>query len=437
MFRIIEAPSRLLHFLLTWPALLLLLALGVMLFRPPDLQFYEIDRIALIALVYFVVLRALILKHPLHLGTKINLPLLGLLLLAFFRIAAQPYDAQSWSVFAAKWVVPFVLFNVAGIIFGDHNPGRIFEIFCWVALSYLCLTAIFFLLGWKSLIFPHFILDTSIGIHADRARGPFLQAVANGVALILLGLIALDSFRRRKLPKLMAVILLLLPFAILATKTRAVWLSFAIATFALCIFSRSGRVRRLCICAVLLATVGLGVGFSLTKDSQTFSERFQESSPVEFRMALYETGWDMFLEKPLFGWSPSDIQIQLEQRIDEFHQEAFYFHNTFLEVGVAYGIVGLALYAWLLIDLVRFTRKRFPATAYGNSGNFLDAEFRALWLVILFVYVLNACFVVMNYQFVNGLVFTIAGLLAAQDRKLAGHAMAAVRVMRPASSFSV
>ena len=34
---------------------------------------------------------------------------------------------------------------------------------------------------------------------ADRARGPFLQAVANGVSLNLLGLVALDSFRRRRL----------------------------------------------------------------------------------------------------------------------------------------------------------------------------------------------------------------------------------------------
>jgi hypothetical protein len=33
------------------------------------------------------------------------------------------------------------------------------------------------------------------------------------------------------------------------------------------------------------------------------------------------------------------------------------------------------------------------------------------------VYLFNSCFVVMNYQFVNGLVFTIAGMLAAQNRQ--------------------
>jgi len=37
--------------------------------------------------------------------------------------------------------------------------------------------------------------------------------------------------------------------------------------------------------------------------------------------------------------------------------------------------------------------------------------------VLLLVYLTNACFVVMNYQFVNGLLFTLAGVLAAQNQR--------------------
>jgi len=33
------------------------------------------------------------------------------------------------------------------------------------------------------------------------------------------------------------------------------------------------------------------------------------------------------------------------------------------------------------------------------------------------VFILNASFVVMNYQFVSGLLFTLAGILAAQNRR--------------------
>ena len=78
------------------------------------------------------------------------------------------------------------------------------------------------------MIFPRFILDPSLGIYTDRARGPFLQAVANGVTLNMLGLIALAAIARGRLRgALAAIFLAALPLAILATKTRSVWISFA------------------------------------------------------------------------------------------------------------------------------------------------------------------------------------------------------------------
>ena len=94
-------------------------------------------------------------------------------------------------------------------------------------LAYLCFTSIAFLVGAGSLIFPRFILDESLGYHADRACGPLLQAVANGVSLNLLGLVAMHALLRGRIRGWKAATLLAsLPFAILATMTRAVWLSF-------------------------------------------------------------------------------------------------------------------------------------------------------------------------------------------------------------------
>ena len=115
---------------------------------------------------------------------------------------------QSWSVFAAKWVVPFALYHLAGSVFEDATSIRRFETFALVVLGYLCVIAVLFLFGATQWIFPRYILDEGLGIHADRARGPFLQAVANGVTLNLLGLIALDSFRRGRLKRLSALLFL-------------------------------------------------------------------------------------------------------------------------------------------------------------------------------------------------------------------------------------
>jgi hypothetical protein len=58
--------------------------------------------------------------------------------------------------------------------------------------------------------------------------------------------------------------------------------------------------------------------------------------------------------------------------------------------------------------------RKSDAALSESDGPFASSHFRKLWSLLLGVYLLNASAVVMNYQFVNALVFTIAGILAAQ-----------------------
>jgi putative inorganic carbon (HCO3(-)) transporter len=413
----IWAALRPLHVLMTAPSVLFLAALTVMLFRPPDLQFHSLDRIALLALIFVVLLRRLALQQSPWIVGPVTLPLLGLLLLALSSVLMEPYEAQNWSLFAAKWLVPFVLYHVAGFVFQDAKSLLRFETFAIVILAYLSLTAIFFLIDARSLIFPRYILDESIGIHTDRARGPFLQAVANGVTLNLLGLIAMDSFRRGKLRGLLALLFMIaLPLAILATRTRAVWASFAGSLLILPFVYPFPKVRRACLC--LLMTGGIGIAsFALFGDANTsLNDRLRERGPVEFRMGMYAAGWEMFLDKPILGWSANRIQPELARRISDFHPPYFLFHNTYLEIAVKHGLLGLCMYLWVIVDLFRLGSRRRNFKPFAN-GHFLDPEFRRLWPVLLVVYLVNASFVVMSYQFVNGLLFTIAGMLASQNRR--------------------
>ncbi|MGH9503532.1 MAG: O-antigen ligase family protein [Terriglobales bacterium] len=411
------AAFRPLHALVAAPAMLFLATLTAMLFRPPDMQFYWLDRIAFLLLLFVVALRVLALRGRATIASPVMWPMAGLLLLGLASLLAEPYDAQGWSVFAAKWVVPFAFYHLAGSVFYDAASRRRFETFTLLVLGYLCIIAILFLCGAKELIFPRYILDESLGIHADRARGPFLQAVANGVALNLLGLIALDSFRRGRLKGLPAVLLLIsVPLAILATQTRAVWLSFAGCIPAMIFFSSSRRVRRACLCMILAGGVGLLTVLSFQDANASFFDRLEERSPVEFRVVMYQTGLEMFAEKPLAGWGLRDLQPELAKRVQGFRQSAFFFHNTYLEIAVQHGLLGLALYLWLVVDLFRLGARRRPHAAAGE-GLFMDDQFRSIWPVLVAVYLFNGSFVVMNYQFVNGLLFTIAGMLAAQNRQ--------------------
>ena len=406
---------RPLHALLAAPSLLFLAVLAIMLFRPPDLSLFCIDRVLFVLLIAVVLLRSFLQHQPILLFSSATWPMIGLLVLALGSALVQPFNAQTWSLLASKFLVPFTLFHVAGLVFpGEREQGQ-FETFALLILAYLSLTAIASLLGMTALVFPRYILDESIGIHADRARGPFLQAVANGVTLNLLGIVGLHSYRRGRLRGPVAfMILTALPVAILATMTRAVWLSFAGSVLLLFFFAKSPRLRRACFCLICAGTFGVLAALSAPQSRALFHDRLQERSPVEFRMTIYEVSWEMIGEKPLFGWGQNQMPPQIARRMSDYRPETYCAHNSYLEILVEQGFVGLALYGWLVVCLVRLGAARAQSSEGGDS--LFDQHFRRLWPVLLSVYLVNAVFVVMNYQFVNALLFTIAGILSAQNQ---------------------
>jgi len=341
--------------------------------------------------------------------------MLGLLVLALVSVLGQPYDHTTWSVLAAKFVVLFTMFHLAGLVFAEESEFRKFEVFSLMVLAYLSFTAIAFLTGAHSLIFPRFILDESLGIHLDRARGPFLQAVANGMSLNLLGLLALHAYRRGSVRGARVVVLLAsVPIAILATMTRAVWLSFAGSVLVLVFFSGSRSLRRACLGLVLMAGLGLVVVLSSPELGCSLADRLQERGPVDYRQAVYAGGWDMFLQRPLTGWGFHQMPRELPRYVSGYSEKELFPHNTYLEFLVELGVPGLGLYLWLMWELLRLGRGAIP---FRESGTFLDAQFHRLWPLLLAVYWVNAAVVVMSYQFVNGLLFTMAGMLAAQRRR--------------------
>ena len=396
--------------LLRHPTLLFLATLTVFLFRPPDLDFYHLDRIAFAVLVLTLVLRLFLVRERLPWVPSVSLPMCGLLLLSLYGSLTVPFDVQTWSLLAAQFLVPFTLFHLAITVFRDERSIRGFEIFCLAVLVYLTFVSLASLFRATYLIYPKYILDEALGIHADRARGPFLQAVANGITLNLLGLFAIDCWRRGRLRGPFAWLLLFVPLAILATMTRAVWLSFSASIVALMFLTRSTRVRRACAGLVVAAAIGAVLALSMAGCRTALEDRLQERSPVDFRVAIYQVGWEMALEKPWFGWGQNQIPTEISKRSD-YRPDAYCAHNSYLEIVVEHGFVGLMLYGWMIVGLCRLSRR------YNSNGcpGSLDTDSRRLWLILIGVYLLNASFVVINYQFVNALFFTMAGILASRQ----------------------
>jgi putative inorganic carbon (HCO3(-)) transporter len=403
--------------LIAMPPVLMLVALIAMLLRHPDVPFYEIDRVAFALVTISVMVQALVTRQRFWLIERATWPMAGLTFLAVASVAGEPFDNRTWSLLAAKFIVPYALFHLSAVIFREERHLELFEGFALVVLAYLCFTSIAFLAGAKSLIFPRFILDESLGYHADRARGPLLQAVANGVSLNLLGLLAIHAILRKKIRGLRAAALLAaLPLAILATMTRAVWLSFVVSVGVPIIRSHNRKLRQVCVAVAILGVLVVGAVLSFDDQRRALTDRFQESGPVDFREAVYAGGWEMFLEKPLTGWGVNQMPAELARHVSGYKEKELYPHNTYLELLVEHGVVGLALYLWLMWEILRLGRGPVPPE---ESTGFLDRQFHAMWPVLLGVYLVNASVVVMNYQFVNGLLFVLAGMLVAQRRRAA------------------
>ena len=285
------------------PSLLFLATLTAMLLRHPDVSFLQIDRIAFGLLVVGVVARAVVLRQSVFLFERATWPMLGLTTLAIVSVVGQPFDSETWSLLASKFIVPFALFHLAQLVFVDQRCFKQFEIFALIVLAYLSFTAIAFLVGARWLIFPRFILDESLGFHADRARGPLLQAVANGVSLNILAVLALHAYTRGSARGMKIVCLLIsVPIAILATMTRTVWLSFAGTVLVLAFLAKNRRLWRACAVVAVVLGLGLAVVLGSSDWGGALKERLEERGPVDFRAAVYAGGWEMFLERPLAGW---------------------------------------------------------------------------------------------------------------------------------------
>jgi O-antigen ligase len=197
-----------------------------------------------------------------------------------------------------------------------------------------------------------------------------------------------------------------LPLAVLATLTRAVWISFAVSIVIFGFRIAARRVQAACV-ALVVAGLLAGLTFGLASHSlkSALWDRTGERGPVDARMAVYSAGWSMFLEHPFTGWTAGRMYTELARRMDGYHLRIFYVHNTYLALLVEFGVPGLVLYAILFFNLFRLARSCPP----GVSDDY--AVLRRAWPLLLCVYLFNAFFVDMAYQFVIGLLFTVAGLL--------------------------
>jgi O-antigen ligase len=321
---------------------------------------FSLDRFAMIYVVVVVLVREWRHRDG-RLGTR---PVDWVLALAALYALGSAWIAGGLGEREARFdlidrfgVVPFAVFFAAPFAFRTERDRRVLLAGLVAVGAYLGVTALLETTGPKALIVPHYITDPSKGIHADRARGPFLDAGANGIAMYacaVASVIAYLKWRSRRWRRVAVVVGTLCLFGVVFSLTRVVWIGAAVATPLALACTRETRRFLAPAFAVVVALVAIALvaipGFAgkvdrrrndnaetvwARKNSNAAAVRMVEARPV------LGFGWGRFAEaSPPYYRQARDYPMTLLPHL----------HNVYLENTVELGILGAFL--WLAAVVV-------------------------------------------------------------------------------------
>lgn len=210
------------------------------------------------------------------------------------------------------------------------------------------------------------------------------------------------------------VLLLLFTSLFIAGQVRAIWLGLFLYLTLLALFFIKTNIKKLSAKTVVAFSIVLLVGmvavfygsslaeheesqdasrFSLTsKDFKSFFDYVEKDeitpSSSVVRVVSWVKGSKWALERPIFGHGPGKVKQFIEQDkifTDTFKGNFQHLHNTYLEVFVSYGVVGVLLYlAAIFLLLKRILLKYREKINSNKTSVFVGAAFIFVWAVANF-----------------------------------------------------
>ena len=310
--------------------------------------------------------------------------------------------------------LPFLLFCLAPLIYETLEERKVLLKVLIAVGGYLGSIALLEGVGLEQLVFPSFIQDPSVGLHFGRARGPFLESGANGLAMFMCAAAAAIGFitwRKQAARVTCVVVGLLCLMGTVFTLTRQIWIGAALgcAVAVLCI----PRLRRWFFLLTAVTVVGLFLMFQLVPSlTENASDRVKDESPVWDRLNTNRAAIDMIETKPLFGYGwatfPTEGPLHMWQAgTYPLTGAGLEVHNLFLAHAVELGLIGSVLWivAFLLAIGGAIVRRGPPELVPWRIG--LTA-ITVTFLVSAFLSPLSAAFP-------NLLLWTWAGIVARDD----------------------
>jgi O-antigen ligase len=276
-------------------------------------------------------------------------------------IGALAYEDPKFELLDRFGLIPFALFFVAPLAFRTEADRRVLMGTLVAVGTYLGVTAVLETIGAKPLIVPQYINDPTVGIHSDRARGPFLEAGANGLILYACAVAAVIAFikwrdpRARKFALFVAGLCLL---GVILALTRVVWIGAAVATPLALLAAR--EMRRFVVPAVLVGALIWLVALATIPGLQArVDERKNDNKQTVWsRKSSNAAALRMVDDKPLLGhgWGTFQTNSVSYYRQAQDYPMTFVpsnnLHNVYLQNAVELGLVGTALWALALLAAI-------------------------------------------------------------------------------------
>lgn len=312
-------------------------------------------------------------------------------------------------------LVPFLAFVLAPRLYGTAQQRRVLLVALTATGAYLAGTALAQGIGADALVFPRYVLDESLGIHAERARGPFLEAVAMGCALIVCAAaaaVAAHTWASRLARRLAAAVCAAALLATLFTLTRAIWLATVLAV--LLVACATPRWRRWIIPAGVAGAVGLVVLLTVVPGlAGQVSDRAGSQRPLWDRYNSNAAALEIVSELPLtgVGWQ------RFPEVSDDWTVQASTYpvtgvgievHNVFLSHAAELGLPGAGLYllCWVYAVVPPLLRRGGPD----------HPAWRRALLAVAVTWLVVASFGPLSYAFANTALWLFAGVAAVTSR---------------------
>jgi putative inorganic carbon (HCO3(-)) transporter len=245
-------------------------------------------------------------------------------------------------------LVPFLAFVLAPVLFGDERKRRMLIGTLVVVGAYLSITAIMEVNGLVRYVEPSYIRNPNLGIHFGRARGPFLEAEADGLAMVMCGVAAAmgsTMFDRRWARGASRLVVGTCAAGVIFCLTRSIWIGASLAV--LIWLTAHGSTRRW-LPAIIVGAVILFVGvvFSVPSIHHKVVSRAESTSPVWDRENTDLAALRAATSHPVFG--PS----YLREGNYPLTGAGLEVHNVLLSHAAEIGFPGAILWLWALLAAV-------------------------------------------------------------------------------------